>query len=446
MFQFNTDTLKELAADALRYAASRGATSAAIEISENLGLDVTVRKGAVETIEQTRDKSLSVTAYVGRQTGSASTSDFSAAAIHEAVDAAHQIARFTATDKAAGLPERQDLAKRVLDLNLHHPWDLSAEQAIKIATQAERAALGLSKEIGNSDGATVATNQGQFVLANSLGFNNGYPYSRHSLSCSPIAQRGREMQRDYWYASKCVHTDLPDPAELGEYAGRRALARLGARQHPTCKAPVLFDAPLACGLLGHLAQALSGGAVYRKSTFLAEALNTQIFPKHISVHEDPHVVANLGGAPFDSEGVKTRKRELVTDGVLNGYLLSSYSARKLNMQTTGNSGGSHLMTLTSNKTKPKDNLEQMLKKLGTGLFVTELMGQGVNYVTGDYSRGASGYWVQGGEIQYPVEEITIASNLKDMFADIDAVGDDVIQRGTKVTGSVLIGEMAIAGS
>jgi len=254
------------------------------------------------------------------------------------------------------------------------------------------------------------------------------------------------MQRDYWYASKCVHTELPDPVALGEYAGRRALARLGARQTPTCNVPVLFDAPLACGLLGHLAQAVAGSAVYRKSTFLAEALNTQVFPEHIRVLEDPHVVGNLGGAPFDGEGVKTKQRDLVGKGVLNGYLLSSYSARKLNMETTGNAGGSHLMTLSSSATESKDNLEQMLKKLGTGLFVTELMGQGVNYLTGDYSRGASGYWVQGGEIQYPVEEITIASNLKDMFAAVQAVSADVIQRGTKITGSVLLSEMAIAGS
>lgn len=446
MFQFDTDTLRELAADALRYGASLGASAMAVEISENSGLNVTVRKQDVETVEQTRDKSLSVRAYIGKRSGSASTSDFSVRAIHEAVDAAYQIARFTAGDPAAGLPDRDTLARSVPDLDLWHPWDLSAEQAIDLAMRAEASALAVDKAIANSDGASVSTGQGQFVLANSLGFNNGYPFSRHSISCTPIAAHNNEMQRDFWYGVHCRADKLAEPEAIGDYAARRALARLGARRVPTQQARVLFEAPLACGILGHLVQAVSGGALYRKSSFLLDSLGEQIFPSHLGVLEDPHVKQNLGGAPFDGEGVKTRKRRVVEDGVLRGYFLSTYSARKLDMQTTGNAGGSHMLTLSSSNTKSSDSLEAMLKKLGTGLFVTELMGQGVNYVTGDYSRGASGYWVEDGCIVHPVEEITIAGNMRDMFLDIEAVGADSIQRGGKSTGSILIGNMAIAGS
>ncbi|MGB7182563.1 MAG: metalloprotease PmbA [Burkholderiaceae bacterium] len=446
MFQFDTNTLKEFAADALRYGASLGASAMAVEISENSGLNVTVRKRDVETIEQTRDKSLSVRAYIGKRSGSASTSDFSVRSIHEAVSAAYEIARFTAGDPAAGLPDRETLARNVPALDLYHPWDLTAEQAIQIAKEAEGAALGVDRAIGNSDGASVSTGQGQFVMANSLGFNNGYPYSRHSISCTPIAKHKDDMQRDYWYSVNCVPDELADPVAIGEYAARRALARLGARRLPTQKARVLFEAPLACGILGHLAQAVSGGALYRKSSFLLDSLGEQIFPSHVSVVEDPHVKRNLGSAPFDGEGVRTKRRLVVDQGELKGYFLSTYSARKLKMQTTGNAGGSHFMTLDSARTAPSDSLQEMLKKLGTGLFITELMGQGVNYVTGDYSRGASGYWVEKGEIQFPVEEITIAANMRDMFSNIEAIGADVLQRGGKSTGSVLISEMSIAGT
>jgi len=416
------------------------------EISENAGLNVTVRRQNVETVEQTRDKSFSVTAYIGDRRGSASSADFSTASIRETVDAALNIARFTAPDKFAGLPAKSDLASKIPDLDLYHPWDLSTEQAIAIASEAEQAALAISAEIGNTDGASVSTGIGQFVLANSLGFNNGYPYSRHSLSCVPIAVRGDDMQRDYWYAVDCDPTRLPDPASIGDYAGRRALARLGSRRLPTQRAPVLFEAPVAAGLLGHVTQAASGSALYRGSTFLQDGLNKPLFAKHISINEEPHLKRNLGGAPFDGEGVKTRARKVVDNGVLKGYFLSSYSARKLKMKTTGNAGGSHLLSLESKKTRAGDDLPEMLRKLDRGLFVTELMGMGVSYVTGDYSRGAAGYWVENGEIQYPVEEITIAGNLKDMFKSVQAVGADVLQRGGKKTGSVLLGEMSIAGT
>ncbi|MFK7962893.1 MAG: metalloprotease PmbA [Burkholderiaceae bacterium] len=446
MFQFDNSTLRELADDALKYGAAQGATAMVAEISENAGLNVTVRRQNVETVEQTRDKSFSVTAYIGDRRGNASSADFSMASIRETVDAALNIARFTAPDKFAGLPAKSDLARKVPDLDLYHPWDLSTEQAIEIATEAEQAALGLSAEIGNTDGASVSTGIGQFVLANSLGFNNGYPYSRHSLSCVPIAVRGDDMQRDYWYAVDCDPTRLADATAIGDYAGRRALARLGSRRLPTQRAPVLFEAPIAAGLLGHVTQAASGSALYRGSSFLEGALNKPLFAKHISISEEPHLKRNLGGAPFDGEGVKTRSRKVVDAGVLKGYFLSSYSARKLKMKTTGNAGGSHLLSLESKKTKPGDDLPAMLRKLDRGLFVTELMGMGVSYVTGDYSRGAAGYWVENGEIQYPVEEITIAGNLKDMFKNVQAVGSDVMQRGGKKTGSVLLGEMSIAGT
>lgn len=446
MFQFETSQLRQIADDALKYGASLGATAMVAEISENDGLNVTVRRQAVETVEQTRDKSFSLTAYIGDQRGNASSSDFSMASIRETVDAAIRIARFTAPDTFAGLPAKADLAKKVPDLDLFHPWDLSTEQAIELATQAEQAALSLSSEIGNSDGASVSCGGGQFVLANSLGFNNGYPYTRHSLSCSPIAVRGDDMQRDYWYAVNCDPDALPDPAALGEYAGRRSLARLAARRLSTRRVPVLFEAPIACGLLGHMAQAASGSALYRQSSFLEDALDKPLFAKHISINEEPHVARNLGSSPFDGEGVKTRKRKVVDRGVLKGYFLSSYSARKLGMKTTGNAGGSHLLSFDSKTTRADDDLSAMLRKLHRGLFVTELMGMGVNYVTGDYSRGASGFWVENGEIQYAVEEITIAGNLKEMFRDIQAVGADVLQRGGKRTGSVLIGEMSIAGT
>jgi len=446
MFQFDNATLRELANDALKYGAAQGATAMVAEISENAGLNVTVRRQNVETVEQTRDKSFSVTAYIGDQRGNASSADFSMASIRETVDAALNIARFTAPDKFAGLPAKSDLARKIPDLDLYHPWDLSTEQAIEIASEAEQAALGLSPEIGNTDGASVSTGIGQFILANSLGFNNGYPYSRHSLSCVPIAVRGDDMQRDYWYAVDCDPSRLPDPATIGDYAGRRSLARLGSRRLPTQRAQVLFEAPIAAGLLGHLAQAASGSALYRGSTFLEGGLDKPLFAKHISVTEEAHLKRNLGGSPFDGEGVKTRARTVVDKGVLKGYFLSSYSARKLKMKTTGNAGGSHLLSLESKKTKAGDDLTEMLRKLDRGLFVTELMGMGVSYVTGDYSRGAAGYWVENGEIQYPVEEITIAGNLKDIFKNVQAVGADVLQRGGKKTGSVLLGEMSIAGT
>ncbi len=443
----NRPIFEDLVTQALKHAQSLGASDAAAEVSEGQGLAVSVRKGHVETVEQTRDRSLDVTVFAGQRRGSASTSDFSTKALRETVEAAWHIARYTAEDPAAGLPEADQLAIGVKNtLQLHHPWALSVEEATRLAVEAERAALATDKRITNTEGAGVDTHEGHFVLGNTRGFLDGYAYSRHGLSVSPIAGRGQSMQRDYWYTSDRRADRLADPAAVGRYAAERALARLSARRIPTGHFPVLFEAPLALGLLGALTQATSGGALYRQTSFLLDSLGRQLFPTHISVMEDPHVKGAMGSSPFDEEGVKTQAREVISAGVLQGYFLSSYTARKLGMETTGNAGGSHNLVLRSSQTRKKDDFEAMLRKMGTGLLVTELIGQGVNYVTGDYSRGAFGYWVQNGQIQHAVEEITIAGNLKDMFAQIVAVGTDAITRGSKTTGSILIERMSIAGT
>jgi len=446
MFEYTEDQLRSLADEALRHAKSIGATDAVVELSENTGLNVNVRKGRVETIENTRDKSFGVTVYVGQRRGHASSSDFGLGPLRETIDAAFQIARFTAEDDCAGLPEAELLARRYRKPDIYHPWSIDAKAAITLACEAEDAAFATSPMIRNSDGASVSAGHGQFLLANSLGFAGGYPYSRHSISCSPIAQRGRDMQRDGWYSADARPEALADAATLGRYAAERSLARLGARRLPTGKVPVLFESPLAIGLVGHLAQALSGGALYRQSSFLLDSVGQKVFPSHIDLIEDPTLAGEPGSAPFDGEGVRTAKRRVVDAGVIQGYFLSTYSARKLGLPTTGNAGGSHNLRLRSRRTKPGDDLDAMLRRLGTGLFVTDLMGQGVNYVTGDYSRGAGGYWVENGVIAYPVEEITIAGNLREMFGNIVAIGSDEIRRGAKRTGSILIEAMAVAGT
>ena len=442
----NQARFRELVEKALAHARALGASDAAAEVSESQGLSVTVRKDDIETVEQTRDRSLDVTVYAGQRRGSASTSDFSAAALKETVEAAWHIARYTAEDPAAGLPDADTLAFDYPDLDLHRPWPISTEQATALGLRAERAAREVDPRIANTDGATVGAYEGHFVLGNTRGFVGGYPYSRHSLSVAPIAGRGAHMQRDYWYTSQRDPALLADPEAVGRYAAERALSRLSARRVRTGRFPVLFEAPLALGLLGALTQAANGGALYRKASFLLDALGKPIFPDHIDVDEDPHLAGGLGSAPFDDEGVRTRARSVVQAGVLQGYFLSTYTARKLGMATTGNAGGSHNLTLRSRLTRPQDDFEAMLKKMGTGLLVTELIGQGVNYVTGDYSRGAFGYWVENGEIRHAVQEITIAGNLLDMFRQIVAVGADTIARGTKRTGSILIEQMAVAGA
>ena len=445
VFTHSQDQLKQLARDVLSFAREKGGTDAAVEISEGGGLSVSVHKGKIETIEQNKDKGMGVTVFIGQKRGNASTSDFSPAALRATVDAAYNIARFTADDDCAGLPEADMLEMAPRDLQLFYPWMISAEEAVVLAQRAEAAAFAVDPRITNSEGAGVHVQQSHFVAANSRGFIGGYPFSRHTLSVAPIAGKGAKMQRDDWYSSVRDPAKMAAPEAVGRYAAERALSRLNARKLDTRTCPVLFEAPLAAGLLGAYVQATSGGALYRKSTFLLDSLGKQVLPAHIQITEDPHVLGGVGSAPFDEEGVRTQRRDVVKNGVVQGYFLSTYSARKLGMQTTGNAGGSHNLSLTSSKTKRGDDFVAMLKKMGTGLLVTELMGQGTNYVTGDYSRGASGFWVENGVIQYPVEEITIAGNMKDMLSQIVAVGADVLMRGTKQTGSILLENMVVAG-
>jgi PmbA protein len=444
-FAYAQDDLKSIAQDALQHARSLGATDATAEVSEGGGLSVSVRKGKIETIEQNKDKVVGLTVYMGQRRGHASTSDFNPAAIRQTVEAAFNIARFTAEDDCAGLPESEELAFDPPRMNLYYPWSIDTEGAAALALRAEEAAFAVDKRISNSEGASVSAQHSQFVLANTRGFVGAYPFSRHYLAVAPIAGRGGNMQRDDWYSSFRDPKDLAKPEALGRYAAERALSKLHARKLSTRKCPVLFEAPLACGLLGSFVQAVSGGSLYRKSTFLLDSLGQPVFAPHIEITEDPFLPKAMGSCPFDEEGVRVGPRQVVGEGVVQGYFLSTYSARKLGMKSTGNAGGSHNLRLSSRLTNPKDNFVAMLKKLGTGLLVTDLMGQGVNYVTGDYSRGAVGFWVEGGRIQYPVHEITIAGNLAEMFRRIVAVGSDRIVRGTKETGSILIEEMTIAG-
>lgn len=449
-FSYSRASFENLVDSALAHAKKIGATDAAAEASEGSGLSVSARLGKLENVERNRDKSLGVTVYVGKQRGNASTSDFSGAAIKQTVQAAYDIARFTAQDPVAGLPDPQDVATSYPDLDLFHPWVLNSEQALELALQCEDAAFKVDKRITNSEGAGVSAQQSHFFAGHlregQHGFRGGYASSRHSMSVAPIAGKGANMQRDFWYSSERNACDMASSEEVGRYAAARSLSRLKARKIATTQCPVLFESPLAAGLLGGYVQAVSGGALYRKTTFLVDSMGKQIFPKHIDIAEDPHVMGGKASAPFDEEGVKTQARKVVDAGKVGAYFLSTYSARKLGMRTTGNAGGSHNLTLTSRLTRSDDDLDEMLRKLGTGLFVIELMGQGVNYVTGDYSRGATGFWVEKGKIAYPVQEITIAGNLKDMLKGIEAIGADAYTYGGKRTGSILVNRMKVAGS
>ncbi|BBO19752.1 metalloprotease pmbA [Candidatus Desulfobacillus denitrificans] len=441
-FSFSQDSLRAMAQDILDHAKSRGASACEADVSEGYGQSVTVRMGAVETIEYNRDKGVGVTVYLGQRRGYASTSDFSRAALHATVDAALSIARFTAPDEAAGLPEAELLARGGMALDLYHPWPLPVDEAIDIARRCEAAAFAVSPLVRNTEGAGVSAQQSHFVSANSLGFMGGYASSRHYLSCSAIVGKGDAMQRDDWYSTHRDAAELAEPERVGEYAARRALSRLGARKIATCEAPVLFEAPLAAGLIGNFVYAASGGSLYRKSSFLLDSLGKQVFSPQVHISERPHLPRGLASSPFDDDGVATHDREVVEAGVLKGYFLSTYSARKLGMRTTGNAGGSHNLIVRPGKR----DLVGLAALMGRGLLVTELLGQGVNYVTGDYSRGASGYWVENGEITHPVQEITIAGNLKEMLRGIVAVGNDVLVRGSKQVGSILVDRMTIAGA
>ena len=439
--QDKINQFKNVVQDLLDEANKQGATAAEAGLSVDNGLSVTARLGDVETIEHHCDQGLGITVYVGQKKGSASTNNLSAESIKATVKAACSIAGFSSEDEYAGLPDKALLATEFPELDRYHPWDIDADTAIDLAIECEDAARHYHAEITNSEGASVSSHEGIQVMGNSLGFLQAYQSSRHSISCSVLGERDGNMQRDYWYSVSRNAQQLESAQAIGLKSAERTLSRLGSRSVTTRKCPVLYSAEVASGLISSLIGAVSGGRLYRKSSFLLDALETQILPDFMRIHEQPHLKMALGSAAYDAEGVRTIARDIVTDGVLKGYVLSSYSARKLGMKTTGNAGGVHNLTVESGE----NDFDAMLKQLDTGLLVTELMGSGVNPVTGDYSRGAAGFWVENGQIQYPVEEITIAGNLKDMYKNMVSVGNDIDYRGNIRTGSILIEEMSIAG-
>jgi PmbA protein len=426
---------------ALQEAKARGADQAEAAVSMDVGLSVSVRLGEVETVEYQRDRGMGVTVYFGTRKGAASSADLGEEALRETVAKACSIARFTAEDPCAGLADPDTLATSIPDLDLSHPWDLDPETAVELARTCEAAAMAVDRRITNSEGASVSSHAGVRAYGNSHGFMAAYPGSLHGISCAVIGVDGAEMQRDYWYSNTRDWRELEPAQRVGRRSGERAVARLGARKLATTRAPVLFAPDVARGLIGHFTGAIRGGSQYRRASFLLDAAGQQVFPDWFELYERPHLPKALGSAPFDNEGVATRDRDLVTRGVLDGYLLSTYSARKLGLHTTGNAGGTHNLIVRGRER----DFEGMLALMSRGLLVTELMGQGVNGVTGDYSRGATGFWVEGGRMTYPVHEVTIAGNLRDIYRHIVDVGNDVDLRGGTRTGSILIEEMTIAG-
>jgi len=433
--------LEQLVSDLLAEAKRQGASAAEAGVSSDAGLSVNVRMGEPETIEYTRDNGLGVTVYFGQRKGSASTSDLSPEAVRETVQAACNFARFTSEDPCTGLAQAQLMAKEIPDLDLYHPWDLEVDRAIAMAQACEAAAREQDARIVNSEGASLSSHSGLHVYGNSHGFVGGFPSSRHSLSCAVVGKQGDSMQRDYWYTLSRIGEELESPEAVGQRAAQRTLDRLGARRLPTRQAPVMFQADVAVGLLRSFIGAIRGGALYRKASFLLDRLGEPVFPEFVRIHEQPLLPRGLASAAFDSEGVATRARDFISEGILRSYVLDSYSACKLGMQTTGNAGGVRNLRIDAGGL----DRQGLLQRMNTGLLVTELMGQGVNNVTGDYSRGAAGFWVEGGEIQFPVEEITIAGNLKAIFMGLQAVGSDIETRTSVQTGSWLIDKMMIAG-
>ncbi|MEM7082868.1 MAG: metalloprotease PmbA [Pseudomonadota bacterium] len=437
------DELESLTRRILDSARAQGATAAETAVSASAGLSVNVRLGEVETIEYQRDRSLSLTCYRGQSHGSASTADFSDYAIEQTVAKACSIAGFTAEDPAAGLADKSRMATELPDLSLYHPWGIDANDAIELASECESSARDFDARIQNSEGATVSSFTGTRVYGNSHGFVGGFRTSSHSISCAVLASDANgAMERDYWYSSKRAAEDLDAPSVVGEEASRRAVARLGARKLSTRTAKVLFPARLARGLIGHCLGALSGGAQYRKASFLLDAKGQQVFPSFLSIREEPHIEKAFGSVPMDGEGVATYARDLIADGVVQDFILSSYSARRLGLETTANAGGIQNMVVTAGSA---DHAE-LIRDMGSGLYVTELIGQGVNAITGDYSRGAAGFWVENGEIAYPVHEITIAGNLIDMYQKLIAIGSDVDRNSKVHCASLLLDELTIAGN
>lgn len=438
----DVSTLQKISNDILQEAKRLGASQAELSISLNKGFSVSAREGDVETVEYHQDKSVEINVMFGKRSGSAGISDLRPEAVRAAVEAACHIAKFTDEDPAAGLAEKEELAFHYPQLEMNYPWSISVEDAIEMACQCEREALAHDKRIMSAEETSVVTMEAFYLYANSNGFTGFYPYSRHELSCVLIGKDGDEMQRDYGYTVATDASRLQSVSHVAKEAAERTVRRLGARQIPTMKTPVIYIAEEARGLLGHFLGAISGGSLYRKSSFLQDHLDKKIFPDFMHMQEHPHIAGALGTAPFDSDGVATRDNVFIEDGILRNYSLGVYSARKLGMKSTGNAGGIHNLVV---KHGDKD-LSALLKTMGTGLLITEMMGNGVNLVTGDYSRGVGGYWVENGEIQYPVQEITVAGKLKDMYAGIQEIGNDVDRRGNVLTGSILINEMMVAGS
>ena len=435
------DSLATVAKQAVELARRLGADQAEAGVSYDEGLSVTVRMGELESVERQRDRGLAVTVYRNAQKGSASTTDFAPSAVEEIVRKALSIGSFTTADEYAGLADAALMAVDPPNLDLYFPWDLDVERATALALRAENAARAVDARIANSEGATVSSGSGSRVYANSHGFVGGYPTSTHSMSCSVVAKSNGSLERDYWYTVNRRSEDLATPESVGEEAARRALARLGARPISTRVVPVIFPAELAKGLFGHLVAAIRGTAQYRRASFLVGAVGKQVFPSFVDITEDPLIPRALASAPFDGEGVATKRRELVAAGVLQGYVLSSYSARRLGVPTTGNAGGVHNLLVRPTA----GSLEELIASCDEGFVVGELLGQGVNIVTGDYSRGAAGFWVERGEIVHPVNEVTIAGSLGELFANIRAIGSDVDERGTVRCGSVLVDGLTLAG-
>ena len=436
--------VKQAVTKALEHAKSLGATSAEVSISKTQGLQVSSRLGEVETVEFNRDGALGIAVWNGNKKGSASTSDLSPEALQRTVAAACDIAKYTSEDPCSGLADEEIMVKQtqLVDLDLYHPSIVTPDQAIELTKQCEQAAFDFDSRISNSDGASFSSHQGFRVYGNSYGLIASYPSSRHSLSCAVIAQQGEDMERDYDYTVSRKMDNLLSADLVGKKAAEEVVSRLGCGKVDTAKVPVLFRSDIASSLFGHFIAAISGGNLYRDSSFLLDKLHTQVFPNWLSIEENPFLKQGLASSTFDHEGVATTKQEIVTCGELNTWLLSSYAARKLKLQSTGHAGGIHNWSVKGNS----GDFQEMLNKLGTGLLVTEMMGQGVNIVTGDYSRGAAGFWVENGKIKYPVSELTIAGNLMDMYQKIVAIGSDIDPRGSISTGSILIEEMQLAAS
>jgi PmbA protein len=442
-FTLTQARLRQVVADVLAHARSLGASAAEAKVSEGVGQTISVRNSEVETIQYNRDKGIGITVYLGQRRGNAGTSDLSPQALRATTEAALSIARFTAEDPASGLADPEMLATGTdtAALDLFHPWSLTVDEAVETARACEAAAFAVDKRISNSEGASVWTEVSQFAYGNSHGFIGGFPTSQHSISCAVIAGEGDAMQRDAWDSWMCDPADLATAESVGRQAGRRTAARLGARKIATTQSPILYEAPVAGSLVSHFVSAVSGGSLYRKSSFLPDSIGQTVFSPLVTITDDPFIPKGLASGPFDEEGVAAQRRDVVAAGVVQGYFLGTYSARKLNLRSTGNAGGNHNLVVRPTA----GGFDALLRQMGRGLLVTELMGSGVNGVTGDYSRGVAGFWVEDGAIAYPVQEVTVAGNLKDMYRRIVAIGDDVVVRGSRRTGSILIENMTIAG-